>query len=121
MPLAREIGKIKFTQRAVLDMIRSVHPRSQTENRPSRKGRRAATLHQGVSRQLHGDYDAIVLHGNGCAPCCGLEPMLRVRTERTAVRGVTYVEYECRRCGKRGGASLFEDTARAYWNEGSES
>ncbi|HEY2342579.1 MAG TPA: hypothetical protein VGH90_06105 [Chthoniobacteraceae bacterium] len=82
-----------------------------------RRVRRGRDRLAGSSRQLHGDYDALEHGGNGCVHCCGEEPTLRVRKERVSSRGFSYVEYECRRCGRRGGVSLFEDTARAYWNE----
>ena len=103
------------------DSAWSAAVRPQTQHSPPvafrRNSRRTKPRHEGLSRQLHGDYDAIAIEGNGCMRCCDREPTLRIRPESASCRGVPYVEYECRKCGKTGGISLFEDTARAYWNE----
>ncbi|HEY2342155.1 MAG TPA: hypothetical protein VGH90_03945 [Chthoniobacteraceae bacterium] len=43
--------------------------------------------------------------------------MLRVRPQLISGQPYSPVQYECRTCGRAGGASLSVETARNYWTQ----
>ncbi len=56
-----------------------------------------------------------ILPGMRRVQCCGLDPMLRVRPQVISGREFNPVQFECRQCGRAGGASMSVETARNYW------
>ena len=58
------------------------------------------------------------MRGNGFPPCCGREPMLRVRPRIIFTTLIAYVRYECALCGHCGGLAITEAEARAFWTQG---
>lgn len=54
---------------------------------------------------------------NGCDPCCGREPMLRVAIAVEIERQKKSVRYACAVCGRAGQVSSCEKSARYLWTQ----
>lgn len=55
--------------------------------------------------------------GNNCTRCCGQEPTLRVHRKKVMNCFLSYVQYECKKCGAKGGLGILEEEARKLWEE----
>jgi hypothetical protein len=52
---------------------------------------------------------------NGCPPCCGREPMLRIRKKRIGILEFESLQFECAVCGKEGGIGFYLAEAVHKW------